>query len=194
MTEARNRPDLDCGPGGLDELQRLDHARLDELMTFFEEGNAVPEDLWREFVRLTSTHAVAEEAVMLPAARDALGAEGDALTAEIEAKHQSINELLLSIEADRPPRPGDDERARRVFALIRADARKEEDVLLPRLAGTGVDLLALARTWALVAEVAPTRPHPHVSRRPPGNLLAAPLLSVFDRVRDRLARGRSWMP
>lgn len=41
--------------------------------------------------------------------------------------------------------------------------------------------------------IAPTRPHPVVARRPPGNVLSAAPLSAIDRTRDvlhRAARGR----
>ncbi|WP_439030031.1 hypothetical protein [Gordonia terrae] len=72
--------------------------------------------------------------------------------------------------------------------------RDEEDVLLPRLQDAVVpdELVRLGTHWQAVRSTAPTRPHPVVARRPPGNVLAAAPLSILDRTRDQLdsvARG-----
>jgi hypothetical protein len=77
-----------------------------------------------------------------------------------------------------------------MVALLHQDVRDEEDLLLPRLqqALTVQQLRRLGRTWAVVRRTAPTRPHPVVSRRPPGNLVSALPLAVLDRSRDRLDR------
>lgn len=68
------------------------------------------------------------------------------------------------------------------------DVRDEEDELLPRLQQVvGLRRLqALGLAWEAVRRTAPTRPHPVVSRRPPGNALAALPLTVLDRSRDVL--------
>lgn len=61
--------------------------------------------------------------------------------------------------------------------------------------------MRLGRAWELARRVSPTRPHPTVSRRPPGNALSGLPLSVLDRGRDRLdafvedctdGRGEDW--
>jgi hypothetical protein len=47
--------------------------------------------------------------------------------------------------------------------------------------------------WELVRGTAPTRPHPVVTRRPPGNVLAALPLTGIDRSRDTLeTAARRW--
>jgi hypothetical protein len=64
----------------------------------------------------------------------------------------------------------------------------EEDLLLPRLQAV-VDRGTLRRlgvAWEAVRHTAPTRTHPLVARRPPGNALAALPLSMIDRIRDAL--------
>ena len=48
--------------------------------------------------------------------------------------------------------------------------------------------------WEAVRRTAPTRPHPVVSRRPPGNALAAVPLTVLDRGRDALDAGARRLP
>jgi hypothetical protein len=76
----------------------------------------------------------------------------------------------------------------RLADVLREDVRDEEDQLLPRLqqrVPVG-RLRRLGLAWELVRRVAPTRAHPVVARRPPGNVLAALPLSVLDRARDRV--------
>jgi hypothetical protein len=70
--------------------------------------------------------------------------------------------------------------------LLQEDVRDEEDELLPRLQArlTVSQLVWLGLAWEAVRRIAPTRAHPVVSRRPPGNILAALPLSVVDRCRD----------
>jgi hypothetical protein len=66
--------------------------------------------------------------------------------------------------------------------------RSEEDELLPRLQQvlSARQLRMLGVQWELVRRISPTRPHPVVSRRPPGQTLSALPLTLLDRSRDRL--------
>jgi hemerythrin superfamily protein len=168
--------------------QRADHARLDVLLrqAAEREGDA-QQDVLQDVCRLVFPHAFAEESVLWPAARRVLP-DGPALTLRIEQEHQEVNELVTRLERSRP---GDEGRAallERVFAVLDDDVRDEEDLLLPRLQEV-LDppaLRRLGRRWELVRRLAPTRPHPAVARRPPGNVLAALPLSALDRTRDLL--------
>ena len=74
------------------------------------------------------------------------------------------------------------------FAVMDADVRDEEDHLLPRLqeALTSTQLHRLGAVWEIVRRSSPTRPHPRVPRRLPGNLLLGVPLSLRDRTRDAL--------
>lgn len=137
--------------------------------------------------------AFAEEAVIWPAVRRVLP-DGGELTVRNEQEHQEVNELGVRLERTRP---GDPERGAvfdRVAELLGTGARDEEDLVLPRLqeAVGAPALRRLGLAWEAVRRTAPTRPHPVVARRPPGNALAALPLSVLDRARDELDRaGRS---
>lgn len=170
--------------------QRLDHAVLDQLMAEAERA-ADPWALAEAVAELSQRalrHAFAEETVLFPACREHLGAEAEAWTADVDAKHQEINELLqqisgADIDADVSAAVA------RVCALIRADAREEEDALLPRLQEV-LDpeaLRALGSAWQAARVAAPIRPHPRIPRRPPANALAAPVLTVTDRLRGPAA-------
>ncbi|MFL6063782.1 MAG: hemerythrin domain-containing protein [Friedmanniella sp.] len=168
--------------------QKADHRRLDELLAELDRTEpARQDDVLRRIHRLVFPHAFAEESVLWPVLRRTLP-DGERLTLRIEQEHQEVNELVTRLEAlgvHDPARPGT---LRRLAAVLREDVRDEEDELLPELqerATTG-QLQRLGLAWELVRRVAPTRAHPVVARRPPGNVLAALPLSVVDRTRDRV--------
>ena len=176
------------GPLSVLARQRRDHIVLDALLRQLEETDgAAHQAVMNEVCRLVFPHAFAEEAVLWPAIRRTLD-DGESLTLRVEREHQQINELVAQLERtslDDPQRPA---LVRRTVELLQEDVRDEEDILLPRLqeAVTPRELRRLGVLWEAVRRTAPTRPHPIVARRPPGNVLAALPLSVLDRTRDRL--------
>lgn len=174
-------------------MQRQDHARMERLLRAYETHSADRFRVYAQIVKLVTTHAFAEETVLFPAARRLLPA--DELTLDIESKHQSINELMIEMQVLEPTEPGFEQRAASLFALLRADARQEEDVLLAKLLAAADErqLRSIGIAWAMARLTAPTRPHPRVSRRPPGNMLAGLPLAVIDRVR-RMFERRSESP
>ncbi|HYO40433.1 MAG TPA: hemerythrin domain-containing protein [Nocardioidaceae bacterium] len=188
MRSIAEQDDAELG-GGMSVLvrQKRDHVALDALLHELgrTEGDQQQEVLNR-LGRLVFSHAFAEEAVLWPTVRRVLP-DGEALTLRIEKEHQEINELWVQLETatDRTTRqPLLD----RLVEVLREDVRDEEDLLLPRLQER-LDARALTRlgwTWEAVRRTAPTRPHPVVARRPPGNALSALPLSVLDRSRDRV--------
>ncbi|MET9509444.1 hemerythrin domain-containing protein [Streptomyces flavidovirens] len=173
--------------------QRRDHIELDRMMTYYESGSGTEAERQRtlhDIVQLTFSHAFAEEVVLWPALRR-LALDGEELTARVEEEHQEINELVAELERTASGDPRHDELVGRAFAWIRQDIRDEEDLLLPRLqeALDRTRLRRLGSAWETVRRTAPTRPHPAVSRRPPGNAVAGVPLSAFDRTRDLLPVG-----
>jgi hypothetical protein len=168
--------------------QKREHVQLDELLRELEAAPRDAQDgLLQRINRLVFPHAFAEESVLWPELRRRLP-DGEALTLRVELEHQEVNELVTALEdpyldeVERWPIIG------RLIEVLREDVRDEEDELLPRLQEV-VDarrLRQLGVAWELVRRTAPTRPHPVVSRRPPGNALAALPLTVLDRGRDRL--------
>ena len=184
------------GPGSVLVRQRKDHQRLDELLDRVRAttGDAQDEAL-TQVCRLAFPHAFAEEAVLWPAIRRAIP-EAEARTLEVEQEHQEINELLSDLERSRHGDPDRDALLERAFSLFDQDVRDEEDELLPALRDALDDrrLQRLGLTWELVRRVAPTRAHPVVARRPPGNVLSALPLSALDRSRDGLDRAARALP
>jgi hemerythrin superfamily protein len=173
--------------------QRADHARLDRLMArardTVETGGVAHQVALRAVARLVFTHAFAEESVLFPAARRVLP-EGDPLTLRIETDHQQVDKLVTRLDRSSPDDPAHRDLMQRTFAVLDHDVRTEEDELLPRmqeLLGPR-PLRLIGWQWELVRRISPTRPHPVVSRRPPGQTLSALPLTVLDRARDLLQR------
>ncbi len=169
--------------------QRRDHVELDRLLARLRATTGAEQDeVLTDVHRLVFTHAFAEESVLFPAVRRLPG--GSAVTLDVEHEHQQINELVRLLDrtpTDDPRRP---ELVERYAALLDRDVREEEDELLPLLQ-EALDVRAQRRlglVWEAVRRTAPTRPHPVVARRPPGNVLSALPLSLLDRTRDRLDR------
>ncbi|MDQ0797940.1 hemerythrin domain-containing protein [Streptomyces sp. B1I3] len=176
------------GGGSVLVRQRRDHAELDRLMKLHESGEGAPDQRQRRLeaiVRLTFSHAFAEEVVLWPVLRR-LSPDGHELTSRVEKEHQEINDLIAEMERMGPGDPKHEETVRRAFSLIRQDVRDEEDLLLPRLQQslTIRRLRRLGAAWESVRRTAPTHPHPAVPRRPPGNAVLGVPLSAFDRARD----------
>ncbi|WP_028642798.1 hemerythrin domain-containing protein [Nocardioides sp. URHA0020] len=177
------------GPWSILARQKRDHVRLDELLHELASSTPGAEErrVLRSIARLVFPHAFAEESVLWPQARR-LVADGEALTLQVESEHQEVNELWTSLETLPPTGSERREVLRRLAEVLREDVRDEEDHLLPQLQeGLGAaQLRVLGLAWEVVRRTAPTRPHPVVSRRPPGNALAALPLTVLDRSRDVL--------
>lgn len=169
--------------------QRLDHQRLDALLHQLEAETGGPQEdaVLRSLARLVFPHAFAEESVLWPELRRRLP-DGEALTLQVEQEHQEVNELWTTLEELASDDPARSEVIGRLCEVLREDVRDEEDELLPRLQAVSSPrrLRALGVAWEVVRRTAPTRPHPVVSRRPPGSALAALPLTVIDRSRDAL--------
>lgn len=176
--------------------QKRDHVRLDELLDQLQSVSGDAQDaVMTEVCRLVFPHAFAEESVLWPELRRRLP-DGHDLTLQVEQEHQEVNELVVSLEDPSLERTAREEIIARLVTVLREDVRDEEDMLLPRLQSV-VDtrrLRQLGLMWEAVRRVAPTRPHPAISRRPPGNALAALPLTLLDRSRDALDVGARAMP
>ena len=195
VSVADQTPDQLGGPASLLVRQREDHARLDELLGQAARARGTEQDaVLGRLARLVFPHAYAEETVVWPVLRSVLP-DGHELTLRNEQEHQEINELWSELDRTPAEAPRRSELLTRLDALLRQDARDEEDLLLPRLqaALSARQLRRLGTTWAVVRRTAPTRPHAVVSRRPPGNVVSAVPLTVLDRSRDVLdGAARRW--
>src|SRR3954471_22097121 len=179
------------GPTSVLVRQRNDHVELDRLLRELDGTTGTEQDgVLRRIYRLVFSHAFAEETVLWPVIRRVLP-DGDALTLQVEEEHQEVNELVAEIETLGHDDPRRAERLARLVEVLREDVRDEEDVLFPRLqeALDAKTLRRLGLQWEVARRVSPTRPHPTVSRRPPGNAVSGLPLSLLDRSRDLVDAG-----
>ncbi|MHA7280444.1 hemerythrin domain-containing protein [Arthrobacter sp. MDT2-2] len=174
------------GPLSVLVRQKRDHVKLNSLLerlrgTSGEDQARVLLDIYR----LVFPHAFAEESVLWPVLRRVLP-DGGELTLEVEREHQEVNELVRKLEGLEDGSPERADVLGRLTEVLDDDVRDEEDALFPRLQSrvSRRELQVLGVLWELVRRVAPTRAHPVVARRPPGNVVAALPLSVLDRGRD----------
>ena len=184
------------GPGSVLVRQRRDHEELDRLLHELDGTTGREQErVLRRIDQLVFSHAFAEETVLWPVLRRVLP-DGDALTLQVEEEHQEVNELVSELETLGHDDPRRAERLTRLVQVLREDVRDEEDVLFPRLQ-EALDAKALRRLglqWEVARQVSPTRPHPTVSRRPPGNALSGLPLSLLDRTRDLVDAGVQHAP
>lgn len=190
MRSLANQSDSELGgPLSVLVLQKHDHVRLDDLLRAWEgpSPGAAQERTLRATARLVFPHAFAEESVLWPELRRVLP-DGEDLTLQVEEEHQQVNELWVRLEGMATTDPERSGVLADLSRVLREDVRDEEDELLPRLqdAVGPTRLRALGAAWIVVRRTAPTRPHPVVSRRPPGNVAAALPLTLVDRARDVL--------
>lgn len=168
--------------------QKSDHVELDGLLHRLSESSHEEQlPVLLDLYRLVFPHAFAEESVLWPVMRRVLP-DGEELTLQVEQEHQEVNELVTGLEDLALGTPEREAALERLAEVLREDVRDEEDELFPRLQQrvpvTQLRLLGIA--WEVVSRIAPTRAHPIVARRPPGNVIAALPLSILDRSRDRL--------
>jgi hemerythrin superfamily protein len=168
--------------------QKNDHVKLDSLIqrlqaSSHDEQLPVLIDLYR----LVFPHAFAEESVLWPVMRRVLP-DGEQLTLQVEQEHQEVNELVTALEQLDLGTYERQSVLNRLVEVLREDVRDEEDELFPRLQQrvSPAHLRLLGVAWEVVRRTAPTRAHPIVARRPPGNVIAALPLSLIDRSRDRM--------
>jgi hemerythrin superfamily protein len=174
------------GPFSVLVRQKRDHVKLSALLerlrgTSGEDQAGVLLDIYR----LVFPHAFAEEAVLWPVMRRVLPDGGD-LTLAVEREHQEVNELVKKLEELEDGSPQRADVLGRLSEVLDDDVRDEEDSLFPQLQArvSRRELQVLGILWEFVRCIAPTRAHPVVARRPPGNVIAALPLSVLDRGRD----------
>jgi hemerythrin superfamily protein len=179
------------GPTSVLVRQRKDHVELDRLLHELDGTTGTDQErVLRTIDRLVFSHAFAEETVLWPVIRRVLP-DGEALTRQVEEEHQEVNELVTELEDLGHDDPRRAARLARLVEVLREDVRDEEDVMFPRLQ-EALDPRALRRLglqWEVARRVSPTRAHPTVSRRPPGNALSGLPLSLLDRSRDLVDAG-----
>ncbi|HWH00640.1 MAG TPA: hemerythrin domain-containing protein [Pilimelia sp.] len=142
-------------------------------------------------VAALSRHLSAEEQYLYPALRahpDGAPVAERELRADA-ALHRELERLRTAAARDADL----SHHAAALGDLLRrhADALAADAFPLLRAVASDADLVRLGNRVEIAEEAAPTRPHPGAPMRPPWNRVVAPLLGVWDKVRDALTRRRT---
>ncbi|OII65457.1 cation-binding protein [Streptomyces sp. CC53] len=171
------------------ELLAHDHRMVEQL---FRDYRAAASDTQRRavvevLVRELSKHAVLEELMVYPVAKEVLP-DGPREVEQRLGEHRAVKQTFLALDR----LTAGDERTDGLVDALRRDVeqhvRDDEGELTPRLRGavSQQDLDELGGLLDEAKQTAPTRPHPHAPEEPPALALAAPVAAAYDRLRDRL--------
>jgi hemerythrin superfamily protein len=170
------------------ELLRHDHRMVEQV---FRNYRAAASDAQRRgvaeiLVRELSKHAALEEVLFYPFARKILA--DDEAVDRLLAQHMTVKKLLLELDRAHAAGQWRDELMDQLWPVVARHIHDDENDLMPRLRDR-VDETALQELGAELnrgKRTAPTRPHPHAPDRPPVLTVAAPVVAIYDRLRDRL--------
>ena len=171
------------------QVLKADHHEVETLFKKFEglgeNAHKSRQAVVAKVIEALSVHAVIEEQILYPEARERLPkAEPDVLEALEE--HHVVKWTLSELE-DLPP---EDERfAPKLTVLmesVRHHVREEENELFPKLreAFSRADLRDIGARLVAAKAGAPTRPHPRSPDTPPGNTLATAMIAPLDAAAD----------
>lgn len=170
------------------ELLKHDHRMVEQL---FRDYDAAHSDEQRRavvdiLVRELSKHAALEELTVYPFAKQYLGDSVD-VDAQL-AEHMAVKKTLASLDGLAAGDSGEGQLVQSLAGEISEHVEHQETRFLPALQSS-VDeqaLKELGEQLDLAKKAAPTRPHPAAPDHPPVLPLAAPLVAIYDRLRDRL--------
>lgn len=134
-------------------------------------------------------HAAAEEILVYPAVRRS-SVHGDDEASHAIDEHQEIKRLLAEVDGMSDDDPARDAKVLELQRSVEHHVEEEETKVLPLLrAGTEADRLdRMGDLFEQMKPLLPTHPHPLVPGTATAQLLAGPLASVADRIRDLVDR------
>jgi Hemerythrin HHE cation binding domain len=134
-------------------------------------------------------HAAAEEILVYPQLRRSTD-EGDDEADHAIDEHAEIKRILADLDGMDPADAGRDAKVLELQRSVEHHVEEEErDVLTSLRAGTDQERLdSMGELFEQMKPLLPTHPHPMVPGSAKAQLLAGPLASVADRIRDFVAR------
>jgi len=168
-----------------------DHREVEGLFAqYFVAANPQAKDQVVDQIRLAlAPHAAAEEILVYPAVRGAVG-DGKEQADHAIDEHQEIKRLLSEVDKMSADDPQRDERVRQLQQAVDHHVQEEESTVLPSLRA-GLDdqrREQMGDLFQKMKPLLPTHPHPLVPGTATAQLLAGPLASVADRIRDFVSR------
>ncbi len=134
--------------------------------------------------RYLAVHETAEEEVVHPFARRAIGDGGEMIEARL-AEENRVKKALQRLERLDPALPEFTTVLGELRAAVLEHSQREENEEFPeiRAQGTAQQMRGMAAAVKAAEALAPTHPHPGVES-PTANVLAGPFAAMMDRTRD----------
>jgi hemerythrin superfamily protein len=124
-------------------LLTQDHREVSKLFEAFEKEDADKAEIATQVCRMLTVHAMVEEELFYPAAREALADEGEDLLDEAEVEHASAKNLIAQIEAEGQDGDLFEAKVKVLGEYIRHHVKEEEGELFPKVKKADIDLNAL---------------------------------------------------
>lgn len=121
-------------------LLKADHKEVAEMFEKFETARSTKSKLAQQICVALTVHAQIEEEIFYPAAREALGDEGEDLLNEAEVEHNSLKELIGQIEGSNPDDELFDAHVKVLGEYVKHHVKEEEGQLFPKLRKSDMDL------------------------------------------------------
>lgn len=169
-------------------LVQADHRTLRaQLSRLVEAAPGSRAELWPDLVHHLAVHEVAEELVVFPAVRVVTN-EYDVVLGERIEEQKRAERLLVDMEGVDPSSAQFGAQLEQLGEAVLAHALAEERDVLPAIVyfDKALDRPTLGARFDAAKRRAPTHPHPDAPHRPPGNVIAGSVMSVFDRMRDHM--------
>ncbi|CND46713.1 hemerythrin HHE cation binding domain-containing protein [Mycobacterium tuberculosis] len=166
-----------------DEIRRL-------AATVEKSGGKARKDAFDELRRLLAVHETAEEEVVHPFARRAIG-NGSRVVDDRLKEENKAKGVLSELEKMDTDSPGFAEKFAAFHKDVEAHAAHEEREEFPRIRqeATPEQMRGMAKAVRAAEAVAPTHPH-QGAESPTKNIAVGPLAAVTDRVRDAIDKVR----
>ena len=121
-------------------LLKADHKEVAEMLEKFETARSNKGKLAQQICMSLTVHAQIEEEIFYPAAREALGEEGEDLLDEAKVEHNSLKELIGHIEGASPQDELFDAHVTVLGEYVKHHVKEEESELFPKLRKSDMDL------------------------------------------------------
>ena len=106
------------------------------------------EKLAQQICTALTVHAQIEEEIFYPAAREALGDEGEDLLDEAKVEHQSLKELIAKIEGSGSDDALFDASVKVLGEYVKHHVKEEQNELFPKCRKSDMDLKAIGEQLA----------------------------------------------
>jgi hemerythrin-like domain-containing protein len=176
-------------------MLKQDHREVEEMAGDLDsaEGLEGKKEAARRIIRELAAHAAVEEVLVYPALRMKVKDGGERLADHSIEEHQQVKQLLDGAEEAMKKFSETDRFVPEVRAAVNATRHhieEEEREVFPLLEQnlSRERLEQMGRLAEKIKPLLPTHPHPLVPGTAAAQLLAGPLLSVADHVRDFLEK------